>query len=126
MSGIDYSILRATISMEQVLELLGYQPVSRRGQQLRGPCPIHDSAAAGKQHCFSVHLGRRVFRCFRCGAHGNQLDLWQLVHRLPWRASALHLCRHAQISPPKLQPPAVVRQSQIRNSHRTSPRQATD
>jgi hypothetical protein len=115
---IDYTAVRAAISMQQVLRLLGYQPVSRRGQQWRGPCPIHDPAAAGQRRCFSVHLGRHVFRCFRCGAQGNQLDLWQLVHRLPLHASALHLCYHAQIPPPT-HPSAIDRPPTIRNSHRS-------
>jgi DNA primase len=125
MSGIDYSALRAAISMQQVLVLLGFQPVSRRGQQLRGPCPIHDPAATVNQRCFSVRLDRHIFRCFACGAHGNQLDLWQLVHRLPLHESTLHLCRHAQISPPVLHIPVANGYPRIRNSHQSSPRPAT-
>ena len=99
-AGIDYHALRAAVSMEQVLGLLGYRPACRRGQQLRGSCPIHDPLAAGALRCFSVHLGRHAFRCFHCGAQGNQLDLWQLVHDLPLYEAALLLCREARITPP--------------------------
>lgn len=126
MSGIDYQALRAAISMAQVLALLDYRPAQRRGPQLRGPCPIHDAAGAGDRRCFSVDLDRHAFRCFTCGAHGNHLDLWRLVHHLPLYEAALHLCRHAAIQPPRMSPPLVQPNPEIRNSSASSPRPATD
>jgi DNA primase len=123
-AGIDYCALRAAIPMEQVLRLLGYRHASRRGQQLRGPCPVHDPSAAGASRCFSAHLGRHFFRCFRCGAQGNQLDLWQLVHELPLYEAALLLCRELRIEPP---PATLVtpQNPKIRNSPPPSSRMAT-
>jgi DNA primase len=126
MSGLGYAALRAALSMEQVLTLLDYRPTQRRGPQLRGPCPIHDLAAMVDRRCFSVHLDRHAFRCFRCGAHGNQLDLWRLVHRLPLYQAALHLCRQAGLTPPRLPPHPTQPQPEIRNLAVTTPRQATD
>jgi hypothetical protein len=126
MPGIDYPALRAAISMERTLALLGYDAAHRRGEQLRGACPIHDPLGTGDPRCFSVHLGRGVFRCFRCGASGNQLDLWRLAHRLPLYAASLALCRRANLSPPLKAPPATAPQAEIRNSASRSPRKATD
>jgi len=126
MSGIDYRALRAAISMEQVLTLLGHRPAQRRGPQLRGACPIHDPAGAGDRRCFSVRLDRHAFRCFTCGAHGNHLDLWRQVHRLPLYQAALHLCRHAAIQPPRTSPPPAQPYPEIRNFPASSPRSATD
>lgn len=105
MQGVDYHTLRAAVSMQQVLWLLDYTPSSRRGDQLRGVCPIHDPSATGDRRCFSVHLGRGLFRCFACGAAGNQLDLWRLVHRLPLYESALLLCHAVDLTPSSFTPP---------------------
>ena len=64
--------------MEQVLrELQWWDRLTGHGAQRRGPCPIHEPSAC-RGHCFSVHLGKKVFQCFEasCGAKGNALDLW--------------------------------------------------
>lgn len=82
--------------MERVLELIEYRPTSRRGPQLRGPCPFQDSETSSPR-CFSIHLTKRLFHCFHCGAHGNQLDLWSQLHHLPLRDAALDLLRRIDI-----------------------------
>ena len=58
-----------------VLELLGWRVRARSGEQVRGPCPVHGSSSP-RSRSFSAHLGRNVWRCFRCEAQGNALDLW--------------------------------------------------
>jgi transposase len=90
---VDFSFLRQQVSMEQVLQQLGLLATLRgRGQQRRGPCPLHGSGN-NSQATFSAHLGKGVFQCFHadCGAHGNVLDLWAAVHKLPLYEAALHL-----------------------------------
>lgn len=124
MSGIDYHVLRTAVSMEQVLRLLRFNPSYCRGEQLRGTCPIHDWSATGDQRCFCVHLDRHVFRCFGCGARGNQLDLWRLVHRLPLYEAAWKLCRDVEIPPPLITPPVKLK-AEIRNFRPPSSRPAT-
>jgi DNA primase len=124
MAGIDYRALRSAISLEQILRRLDYRPSSRRGQQLRGTCPIHDPSGLGDRRCFSVHLGRHVFRCFACGARGNQLDLWRLVHRLPLYESALLLCQAADLTPSSFTP-SPTSTGKIGNSPPPSSRPAT-
>jgi DNA primase len=46
-----------------------------------------------RDHTFSVHLGKNVFQCFQadCAIHGNALDFWAAMHRLPLYEAALHL-----------------------------------
>jgi len=81
------------VTMEQVLEHLGYWTQLRgSGPQRRGPCPVH-SHPADRERTFSVHLGKNAFQCFQsdCGVKGNVLDLWAAVHRLPLYDAALHL-----------------------------------
>lgn len=93
---IDYQALRRRVSMERVLELIEYCPTSRRGPQLRGPCPFHASNRS-QSRCFSVHLTRGLFHCFDCGVHGNQLDLWSQLHHLSLHDAALDLYRRINI-----------------------------
>ena len=79
--------------MEQVLRHLGlFDNLRGRGQQRRGPCPIHGQPA-DTQPTFSAHLGKNIFQCFHadCRAQGNVLDLWAAVHHLPLYEAALHL-----------------------------------
>jgi transposase len=91
--SIDFAALRAQISMDQVLAHLGcLTKLKGSGPQRRGPCPLH-AADDSRQRTFSVHLAKNVFQCFHppCGAHGNVLDLWAAIHRLPLHQAAQHL-----------------------------------
>jgi transposase len=90
---VDYAFLRRQVSLEQVLRHLGLLDQLRgRGQQRRGPCPVHGQPT-DREHTFSAHLGKSVFQCFHadCAVHGNVLDFWAALHRLPLYDAALHL-----------------------------------
>jgi DNA primase len=101
MPGIDYRQLRQQITMSQVLSLLGFQPTSRHGPQLRGPCPIPVCRSASDRS-FSVHLTRQVYHCFACRSRGNALDLWVAIRDLPIHQAALDLCQVTKLDPPWL------------------------
>jgi len=92
MPGIDFTRLRAEITMEQVLERLGFQPVACWGDQLRGPCPVHCSSWP-RSRTFSVNLRLRRYYCHKCHSRGNPLELWAAVHDLPIYEAAMDLCR---------------------------------
>jgi transposase len=90
---VDFAFLRQQVGLQQVLEHLGlFQHLRGRGQQRRGTCPVHGQPT-DRDRTFSVHLGKNVFQCFQaeCAVHGNVLDLWAAVHRLPLYEAALHL-----------------------------------
>jgi hypothetical protein len=72
---VDFRQARSDIQLAWVLGLLSWQGRERRGQQVRGACPLH-GATAPRRRSFSAHLGRGVWQCFRCGAAGNALELW--------------------------------------------------
>jgi transposase len=96
---VDFAFLRQQVTMKEVLEHLGLLGQLRgRGDQRRGPCPVH-SHPADQERTFSVHLGKNTFRCFQadCGVKGNVLDLWAAIHRLPLYAAALHLAETLQV-----------------------------
>jgi DNA primase len=92
MPGVDFNVLRDEIAMEQVLNQLGFEPTSRSGQQLHGPCPVHGSTS-DRSRSFSVNLGMGRYHCHKCKSQGNQLELWAAVHKLTIHEAAVHLCR---------------------------------
>jgi DNA primase len=89
--GIDFRALREQTSMTAVLALIGFKAQTGSGPALRGPCPIHRSQAPTSRS-FAVHLGRKVYRCFRCGSAGNHLDLYAAVTQQGVYEAALDLC----------------------------------
>jgi DNA primase len=103
MSGIDFNRLRAEISMERVLTELGFQPVSRSGDQLHGPCPVHRSASPGAR-TFSVNLRRQRYYCHKCHSHGNQLELWAAVQQQKLYPAMIALCHALGHSVPSKTP----------------------
>lgn len=101
MPSIDFTALRLTVSMAQVLDLLQFHPVSRSGDELRGPCPVHESSSPTSRS-FSADLRKNAWRCFRCHAGGNQLDLWAQSQKLSLHAAALDLCERLAVPVPQL------------------------
>jgi DNA primase len=61
--------LRARARFEPVLTHYGLSPEGR-GPQKTLLCPFHDETTPSCK----VHLEKRTFHCFGCGAHGNVLD----------------------------------------------------
>jgi DNA primase len=106
MPGIDFNRLRAEITMQEVLWLLGFQPVIRRGDQLHGLCPVHESTSP-RSRTFSVNLSSRRYYCHKCRSRGNQLDLWAEVRKLPIYQAALDLCLALGHDVPWLTPEAT-------------------
>jgi len=92
MPGVDFNVLRTEITMEQVLNQLGFQPTNRSGNQLHGPCPVHGSTSSGRP-TFSVNLDSGRYYCHKCRSHGNQLELWAAVNKLPMYEAAIDVCR---------------------------------
>jgi DNA primase len=103
MAAVDFRAVRAAVSLAQVLDLIGFEPSERRGDQWRGPCPIHGSTSS-KSRSFSVNLGKNAFRCFRCGAVGNQLDLWTTLSKTDLHTATLALCERLGLDVPCMPP----------------------
>lgn len=100
MAGINFPALRSLVTMTEVLEQIGWLSRLKGSEsQQRGPCPLHESSANSR--VFSVHLSKKVFRCFGCGAAGNHLDLYAAVTRQDLYQAALDLCTLLRIDPPR-------------------------
>jgi DNA primase len=77
--------------MEQVLDLLRFEPAHRSGEQWYGRCPLHASASA-RGRSFSVNVAVGRYFCHRCRSHGNPLELWAAATKLPLHQAAIDLC----------------------------------
>jgi DNA primase len=100
---IDYRQARAEVRLAIVLELLGWRARAQRGEQVRGPCPVHRSTSPASRS-LSAHLGRNIWHCFVCGASGNALDLWARVTGQQLYPAVLALYRQLGRAVPRLQP----------------------
>jgi transposase len=101
--SIDFAAVRSQVRMEQVLSHIGVLDELRgSGAQRRGRCPIH-TQAGDQRRTFSVNLQKNVFQCFdpTCNAHGNVLDFWAALRRLPLVEAARQLATtfHLSLSP---------------------------
>lgn len=101
MAGIDFRAVRSEVGMDAVLRLLRFVPSRRRGEQLRGPCPVHGSHRR-ESRSFSVNLAKNAWRCFHCGLAGNQLDLWAAATGQPLHQAAIDLCEKLHRPIPRL------------------------
>jgi DNA primase len=92
MPGIDFDLLRREITMQQVLDVIGFEPTQRNGDQLHGPCHVHGSSSS-HSHVFSVNLDTARYYCHKCKSHGNQLELYAAVQRTKIYPATIDLCR---------------------------------
>lgn len=79
---IDFQQLKSQVSVLDVLELFDWKPASQRGEELRGPCPVHGSSSTTSM-TLAVSPSKNAWKCHKCGAGGNQLDLAAYYFHLP-------------------------------------------
>ncbi|HKB35124.1 MAG TPA: CHC2 zinc finger domain-containing protein [Gemmataceae bacterium] len=113
MPGIDFREARSRVGLAEVLEPIGFAPCRRRGEQVRGPCPVHRSRGP-RSRSFAAHLGRGVWHCFRCGGGGNVLDLWAAVARRPLHPAVIDLYQRLGRAVPWLPRAAAGRRAERR------------
>ncbi len=99
MPGIHFAAVRAMIPMADVLKLVGFVPCETSGDQVRGPCPVHHSTAP-RSRSFSANLRRHIYKCFKCGSCGNQLDLYASVTGLSLFEATAALCEQLHCEVP--------------------------
>jgi transposase len=97
---LNYAVLRKQISITQVLEHLAWRPCSKRGNQWRGACPLHEPGVQEGRH-FAVHTQKNAYCCHECGSQGNALDLWAAAKGLPILEAAWSLVDLLALEPPR-------------------------
>ena len=91
MPGVNFQVLRERIAMRDVLRQLPFEAAVQRGDQWRGPCPVHGSHQP-RSRSFSVNVRLGRYQCFVCGSRGHALELWAAVRGASLHAAALELC----------------------------------
>jgi len=91
MPGVDFDVIRREITMQQVLDEIGFRATRHNANQRHGLCPVHGSAST-TSHLFSVNLGTGRYYCHRCKSHGNQLELYAAVQGTTLYQAAVDLC----------------------------------
>lgn len=98
--AIDFAAIKRVVTMAAVLSLLGCEGQTR-GQQHRGPCPLHGTTR-GTARCFSVNHGKNIFHCFKCGQSGDAIDLYaKATGQTPYDATR-DVCQRLGIDVPML------------------------
>jgi CHC2-type zinc finger protein len=93
MPGVDFERIRAVVTMEQVLNLLGFEPLSRSGPQWYGSCPLPDCGSGRRRRSFSVNVASGRYCCHRCRSQGNALELWAVATQQSVYQAGIDLCR---------------------------------
>jgi len=100
-STVDFSFVREQIGFDRVLSHLGLRDTFRGQTQLRGACPLCQSAGT-----FSVNLKKNVYRCFHSGcSQGNVLDFWSALKGAHLLAAAHDLAHTFGLETQRIQPP---------------------
>lgn len=99
MPGIDFNRLRSEISMEQVLHLIGFECLRRRGDQWYGYCPLHESETKHRR-AFSVNVAMNCYCCHKCRSQGDQFKLWADITKLPLHPAVIELCHQLGLEVP--------------------------
>jgi CHC2 zinc finger len=92
MPGVDFERIRAAVTMEAVLNLLGFEPTSRSGSQWYGSCPLPACGSGRRRRGFSVNVASGRYHCHRCRSHGNPLELWAAATQQSVYQAAIDLC----------------------------------
>ena len=91
MPWVDYGELRRRLDMEEVLGWMDWRSNSRKGEYLRGTCPLCGDGKSPKARHFVVHVSRKLFKCFGCDEGGDVLVLWRKYHKQDLNAAAHEL-----------------------------------
>jgi len=75
---VNFKELRGKLKFDDVLRHYGVE-VKRKGEQHQGPCPLPNHKGRKDASSFSANLQRGIFKCFGCGAEGNQLEFAALL-----------------------------------------------
>jgi DNA primase len=108
MPAIRFADVRARVALAEVLDLLGFVPCESSGDQVRGPCPVHHATSV-KSRSFSANLKQNIYKCFKCGSCGNQLDLYARATGLSLFEATVALCEQLDREIPWMPPETPLR-----------------
>ena len=86
---VDFNLIKATVTMEMILNHYGVKGLREVRDELRGPCPIHEAKEGARS--FTVNPSKNAFHCFSCGSRGNVLDFVAAMEECSIKDAALKL-----------------------------------
>ena len=92
---VDFKKVKEAIDIQMVLNHYSIKNLRRTGDELRGPCPIHNGSANSKN--FTVNIRKNAFNCFSCKARGNVLDFVAAMEKCSVRDAAVKLAEWFRI-----------------------------
>ncbi|BBO79621.1 hypothetical protein DSCO28_67400 [Desulfosarcina ovata subsp. sediminis] len=95
---LNFAHLKRCVSILTVLEAKGVTtPLTKRGDQLFGPCPLH---GGDNPNAFVISLSKNLWRCFTgCDAGGDVVELVRRLYGKNYRQTAAFLATLAATEP---------------------------
>lgn len=89
-SWVDFKTVKASVTMQMVVDHY-HLKLKRKGDELRGLCPIHPADDKQQKRSFTANTEKNCFHCFVCRARGDVLDFVKAKERCTLREAALML-----------------------------------
>ena len=119
MPGIDFNRLRHEITMEQVLDLLGFECRST-SSEINGTDTARCTKSEAKhRRAFSVNVCEGCYYCHKCRSRGDQFTLWTEANKMPLHPATIDLCHQLGTRSP-LGSSMVAKRNRGRRGHQYS------
>jgi CHC2-type zinc finger protein len=94
---VDFKAVKVAVTIQMVLHHYGIVALSKSGDELRGPCPIHKGSQRSKN--FTVNIRKNAFKCFSrdCGSRGNVPDFVAAMEHCQVVDAAIKLSRSFKV-----------------------------
>jgi len=109
---VDFKAVKAAVNFPSVLDHYQVNWLRRKGDELRGRCPIHQGEGLSSFH---VNSSKNAFHCFSCKAHGNVLDFVAAMEKCSVRDAAIKLAEWFTVS---AEPVAATEKKKLTNPGR--------
>lgn len=118
---VDFKAVKASITMEQVLEHYSLlDRFKRSGDSLSGPCPIHKGSNPTQ---FRVSISKNIWNCFsECKHGGNTLDFIARMENVTIHAAALKALEWFHLDPEAMKTEKGEEESQEEQSEKVASR----
>jgi DNA primase len=87
----DFATIKKSVTIAQVIEMLGITGLTPNGDKLRGTCPI---CKEGNNRAFVVTPGLNIFYCFSEKKGGSIIDLVARFKRIPEAQAGQQIAAH--------------------------------
>src|SRR5258708_39399209 len=97
----DFRAVKAAVTISMALDHCGVNWLRKKGDELRGRCPIHKGEGTDTFH---ANLVKNAFQCFSCKARGNVLDFVAAMEQCTVKDAAVKLADWFSINESKVNP----------------------